>query len=465
MRTTCRGSTPRSREEARSPRPSASRTEAEEFLRTRTTEAEERGAALGAEAEQAAAEVRAAIESYRHRSNAHEPSARSRADRSRAPAGPRDARRGEVHARACAGRSLRGAARLLQAQIDELRGGPRQPARRVPRREAHVSRSDRSACAGGGARGRAVGSRPSDDTSDIRAAPNTPMTEEPRPVAEAVSDTAEHGRRDRRRRNREAPTEPRRRRLPLRSDPGGPGRAGDRARTPRRAGRPRGRGRRRRAGGGGAGGRSTGRRSAGTGARAGARGRGRARRHRQAWRARRAEVIDPLLASVAKRAKRTAQDDQNALLDAVRRHKGRPDVGPGAHARGRPARGLGRRGARGDRRGLRRGPGRGGRRRGRGGRRAHVGGGLVDRASPARASRLRDRRRRRDRPRGPRRARRARVSASGRTSRSRTPSPTRWRCRGRAASTTPHPMARCSSGSRSWRVAAPTATTTASNRP
>jgi DivIVA domain-containing protein len=43
-----------------------------------------------------------------------------------------------------------------------------------------------------------------------------------------------------------------------------------------------------------------------------------------AWRARRAEVIDPLLASVAKRAKRAAQDDQNALLDAVRRHKGRP---------------------------------------------------------------------------------------------------------------------------------------------
>ena len=45
-----------------------------------------------------------------------------------------------------------------------------------------------------------------------------------------------------------------------------------------------------------------------------------------AWRARRAEVIDPLLASVAKRAKRTAQDDQNALLDAVRRHKGRPNA-------------------------------------------------------------------------------------------------------------------------------------------
>jgi DivIVA domain-containing protein len=44
----------------------------------------------------------------------------------------------------------------------------------------------------------------------------------------------------------------------------------------------------------------------------------------EAWRARRAEVVDPLLVAVSKRAKRAAQDDQNALLDAVRRHKGRP---------------------------------------------------------------------------------------------------------------------------------------------
>jgi hypothetical protein len=42
------------------------------------------------------------------------------------------------------------------------------------------------------------------------------------------------------------------------------------------------------------------------------------------WRERRATVLDPLLGTVAKRAKRAAQDDQNALLDAVRRHKGRP---------------------------------------------------------------------------------------------------------------------------------------------
>jgi len=43
-----------------------------------------------------------------------------------------------------------------------------------------------------------------------------------------------------------------------------------------------------------------------------------------AWRARRTAVVDPLLVTVAKRAKRVAQDDQNALLDAVRRHRGRP---------------------------------------------------------------------------------------------------------------------------------------------
>jgi DivIVA domain-containing protein len=42
------------------------------------------------------------------------------------------------------------------------------------------------------------------------------------------------------------------------------------------------------------------------------------------WRDRRSDALDPLLGSLLKRAKRRAQDDQNALLDAVRRHKGRP---------------------------------------------------------------------------------------------------------------------------------------------
>ena len=43
------------------------------------------------------------------------------------------------------------------------------------------------------------------------------------------------------------------------------------------------------------------------------------------WRKRRAQAIDPLLPALLKRAKRRAQDDQNALLDSVRRHKGRPN--------------------------------------------------------------------------------------------------------------------------------------------
>ena len=42
------------------------------------------------------------------------------------------------------------------------------------------------------------------------------------------------------------------------------------------------------------------------------------------WREVRARAVDPLLGPLLKRAKRVAQDDQNALLDAVRRHKGRP---------------------------------------------------------------------------------------------------------------------------------------------
>jgi DivIVA domain-containing protein len=42
------------------------------------------------------------------------------------------------------------------------------------------------------------------------------------------------------------------------------------------------------------------------------------------WRAKRAATVDPLLGPLLKKTKRTVQDDQNALLDAVRRHKGRP---------------------------------------------------------------------------------------------------------------------------------------------
>jgi DivIVA domain-containing protein len=42
------------------------------------------------------------------------------------------------------------------------------------------------------------------------------------------------------------------------------------------------------------------------------------------WRGLQAAALDPLLGPLLKKTKRTAQDDQNALLDAVRRHKGRP---------------------------------------------------------------------------------------------------------------------------------------------
>jgi DivIVA domain-containing protein len=42
------------------------------------------------------------------------------------------------------------------------------------------------------------------------------------------------------------------------------------------------------------------------------------------WRARHAADLQGLLGPLLKRAKRAAQDEQNALLDAVRRHKGRP---------------------------------------------------------------------------------------------------------------------------------------------
>ncbi|MDQ1380583.1 MAG: hypothetical protein QOJ71_1302 [Actinomycetota bacterium] len=42
------------------------------------------------------------------------------------------------------------------------------------------------------------------------------------------------------------------------------------------------------------------------------------------WRTVRARAIDPWMSALLKKAKRRAQDDQNALLDSVRRHKGRP---------------------------------------------------------------------------------------------------------------------------------------------
>jgi hypothetical protein len=45
---------------------------------------------------------------------------------------------------------------------------------------------------------------------------------------------------------------------------------------------------------------------------------------RAAWRAQERSVVAPLVAPLVKQAKRAAQDEQNTLLDALRRHKGRP---------------------------------------------------------------------------------------------------------------------------------------------
>jgi DivIVA domain-containing protein len=44
------------------------------------------------------------------------------------------------------------------------------------------------------------------------------------------------------------------------------------------------------------------------------------------WRKRRSKAVDPWMSALLKKAKRRAQDDQNALLDSVRRHKGRPSA-------------------------------------------------------------------------------------------------------------------------------------------
>jgi hypothetical protein len=45
---------------------------------------------------------------------------------------------------------------------------------------------------------------------------------------------------------------------------------------------------------------------------------------REAWRALAADTVVPLVSPLVKQAKRAAQDEQNALLDALRRHKGQP---------------------------------------------------------------------------------------------------------------------------------------------
>jgi DivIVA domain-containing protein len=48
---------------------------------------------------------------------------------------------------------------------------------------------------------------------------------------------------------------------------------------------------------------------------------------REPWRALAAHTVTPLVSPLVKQAKRAAQDEQNALLDALRRHKGQPTSG------------------------------------------------------------------------------------------------------------------------------------------
>jgi DivIVA domain-containing protein len=47
---------------------------------------------------------------------------------------------------------------------------------------------------------------------------------------------------------------------------------------------------------------------------------------RETWRRQAAATLDPLVGPLVKQAKRTAQDEQNALLDALRRFRGRPSA-------------------------------------------------------------------------------------------------------------------------------------------
>ena len=175
------------------------------------------------------------------------------------------------------------------------------------------------------------------------------------------------------------------------------------------------------------------------------------------WRESGTEAVDPLLGPVLKRAKRVAQDDQNALLDAVRRHKGRPtaQVLPDLEALARLGDVLR---IAVDRAPTARPPAPGARRRGR----------LVREAADAVVSPLR-----------------LRITVAidtgdasdpgglveriGALSRveepiARAPSPRCSHWRGREASTTQFPVARCCGGCRSRKADAPTATTTRSSR-
>ena len=314
---------------------------------SRTDEAVAQAAALVGDAEARAAEIESAMEAY-----AEEQRARAEREAEELIEAARQQGREMLdEAKATRERVLADLFRrrtLLQAQIEALRGGRDNllDAYRVVKR-TFLEATERARAGRGARRGRARGAH--DGESREVDQPTTPSTPSRRrrstPTRESTPAT---GRRAARRADADASSaagdrrrradrpEPGRRRLAVRAHPRRPGRGGGRAgaRTPatgaaatdaarrppatdgRDAAEPRSAGDRRR-------GAAEPKRPDAGAAVAPRRRRGAERASTRGGRSA-PRSLDPLLVTLAKRAKRAAQDDQNALLDAVRRHKGRP---------------------------------------------------------------------------------------------------------------------------------------------
>ena len=300
------------------------RAEADEYVRRAPTRPRSARRDRG-EAEQHAAEIDAAVEAYSTEQRQRAERETERADRSRARQQGREMLDEAKATRERVLADLVPPARSAASADRRAARRARPPARRVPRREAHVPRSDRSARAGRSARAaeRGDATRRRRAEAARRSTPTTRRRDRRRSTTmRSTSSGATRRRRDGRRRRATRPT-------PSLADVdslfarirAGPGR-GRRAPTPRAADEAaeaaeappaeaaelaETAGRRRRSPSpsrGAAGAAESGRRVAGAAGRA---------------------CSIRCSSSVAKRAKRAAQDDQNALLDAVRRHKGRPD--------------------------------------------------------------------------------------------------------------------------------------------
>ena len=427
------------------------RTEAAEILSVRTAEAESAASDIVGEAEARGAELRAS-----ERSGCRRPTPARRAGsrfdrRERAPARPRDARRSARHARTRARRS-RPAAQPVAGPGRRTSSRSRPLARGVPRRQAHVPRRDRGTRARRSARrfgarararagqhrgrdhrhrvrdrdpstsrgSRAAGRRSATDADDAgaatdatadAAAPPISATStrssrasapaRPTPPEEADADTL-----------LPSATRPKPE-VTLESEAGSEIEA-----TDDRADR-----------------------APGPSPDAAAPEATEPASGADAWRARHGAAVDPLVSPLVKRAKRAAQDDQNALLDAVRRHKGRPYAGAGAARRRRAGRGMDGRAARRARRGV---PRRAAKRPVRERRRRAPTTLLREAAETIALSRCATASRPRSTTsttvtRAVSSSASARATASGRTSSSSARSATSWSRRGRAACTTASP--------------------------